>query len=398
MKIAAYIDINYSSGGALYQSTGAANILNKVKSKNFTIEFCCSSSETQKYFEIIGIKSKLFNKGSFFNRLNLFLFKLRIIKKIYKFFKIDNVFEKFIKKNNFDLVVFIDPSQLAIYCENINFIFNVWEMAHKKLSFFPEYNDNAFELKDKLYQYVANKSHKIIVDCKKSKFEFIKYYNCDHDKVRILPLMPNIIFKETINNSDKPLKKFKSVNLNKCFFFPAQFWAHKNHAYIVDALAYLKDQGINDYNCIFTGRDRGALQFIKSKIIKLNLVNNFIIHEYLSEEEIIYLYQNCFSLILPTFVGSTSLPLYESFYFNKRIIYNSSILDDDVKDKVINLDIKNKKNLFQIIKRIENKDSEFDNIKKKAKDYIDNELNEKSLIKRYNEILEEFHYYLTRYR
>ena len=109
MKIAAYIDINYSSGGALYQSTGAANILNKVKSKNFTIEFCCSSSETQKYFEIIGIKSKLFNKGSFFNRLNLVLFKLRVIKKIYKFFKIDNVFEKFIKKNNFDLVVFIDP-------------------------------------------------------------------------------------------------------------------------------------------------------------------------------------------------------------------------------------------------------------------------------------------------
>ena len=140
------------------------------------------------------------------------------------------------------------------------------------------------------------------------------------------------------------------------------------------------------------------MQFIKSKIIKLNLVNNFIIHEYLSEEEIIYLYQNCFSLILPTFVGSTSLPLYESFYFNKRIIYNSSILDDDVKDKVINLDIKDRKNLFQIIKRIENKDSEFDNIKKKAKDYIDNELNEKSLIKRYNEILEEFHYYLTRYR
>ena len=140
------------------------------------------------------------------------------------------------------------------------------------------------------------------------------------------------------------------------------------------------------------------MQFIKSKIIKLNLVNNFIIHEYLSEEEIIYLYQNCFSLILPTFVGSTSLPLYESFYFNKRIIYNSSILDDDVKDKVINLDIKDRKNLFQIIKRIENKDSEFDNIKKEAKNYIDNELNEKSLIKRYNEILEEFHYYLTRYR
>ena len=92
------------------------------------------------------------------------------------------------------------------------------------------------------------------------------------------------------------------------------------------------------------------------------------------------------------------MPLYESFYFNKRIIYNSSILDDDVKDKVINLDIKDRKNLFQIIKRIENKDSEIDNIKKKAKDYIDNELNEKSLIKRYNEILEEFHYYLTRYR
>lgn len=398
MKIAAYIDINYSSGGGLYQSTGAAQILNKIESDNFKIEFCCTSLETQNYFQNLGIKSKIFDKNSFFNRLNFLLYKFKIVKKILRLLKIENVFEKFIKKNNFDLVVFIDPSHLATYCETVNFIFNVWEIAHKKIPFFPEYKNNSIDLKDKLFQYAANKSFNIIVDCKKSKTEFSKFYNCNSDKIKVLPLIPNFIFKEIKSTQKTSHERFNNLNLKKCFFFPAQFWAHKNHAYLVDAIAYLAKKGIKDYHCIFTGRNRGTLNFIKSKIEKSGVSKNFTIYEYLPDNEVIHLYKECFSVILPTFVGSTSLPLYEAFYFDKSIIYNSSILDEDLKDKVIDINVKDPKDLYRIIKRIENNDIEFSNIKKKAKYYIDKELNEKNLIKKYSIIFDEFYYFLNRYK
>ena len=93
MKIAAYIDINYSSGGGLYQSTGVAQILNKIESDNFKIEFCCTSLETQNYFQNLGIKSKIFDKNSFFNKLNFLLYKFKIVKKILRLLKIEIVFD-----------------------------------------------------------------------------------------------------------------------------------------------------------------------------------------------------------------------------------------------------------------------------------------------------------------
>ena len=68
------------------------------------------------------------------------------------------------------------------------------------------------------------------------------------------------------------------------------------------------------------------------------------------------------------------------------------------QDKVINLDIKDPTDLFRIIKKIENNDLGFENITQKAKNYIDNELNEKNLINKYNEVFEEFFYYLKRYK
>ena len=121
------------------------------------------------------------------------------------------------------------------------------------------------------------------------------------------------------------------IQINKTLFFPAQFWAHKNHRYILDGFYYLQKQNNNEFNCVFTGRDRGNLDFIKKKIKEYDLEKKINIFEYLKDEEIIYLYKNCFSVILPTFVGNSSLPLLEAFYFHCKIIYHSEILDDEFR-------------------------------------------------------------------
>ena len=49
MNIVAFIDISGGSGGGLQQTLGVVNILNKFKSKNFNIEFCCSTKNAINY-------------------------------------------------------------------------------------------------------------------------------------------------------------------------------------------------------------------------------------------------------------------------------------------------------------------------------------------------------------
>ena len=46
------------------------------------------------------------------------------------------------------------------------------------------------------------------------------------------------------------------------FFYPAQYWAHKNHFRILDSLKYLNKVGLK-INFVFCGSDKGNLDFLK---------------------------------------------------------------------------------------------------------------------------------------
>ena len=398
MKIAAFVDISGGSGGGLQQTLGTINILEKIKSDKYEIKFSSSSRFASNYFKSRGIESLYFNKGSFLNKLNLKLFKFEFIKKILKFFNFSNSLEKFLIENNIDLVFFVDQSHLSIFCENKNFIFNVWNLDHKKHSFFPEYTYEKFISSEKIYKHASKRAFKIITDCKKTKLEFSEFYNCPKNKISILPLISNLIFNENNQSYENQNKSLKNIDLRKTLFFPAQFWAHKNHRYIVDAFYELNLKGETDFNCIFTGRDRGNLKFIQKKIREFGLEEKFFIYEYLEDEEIINIYKNCYLTILPTYVGNTSLPLFEAFYFRSRIGYNAEILEDVYKDKVINLKLDDPKNLYQIIKDINDNPEKFEIMTKNSKIFIDDLLDKRKITNQIKSIFDEYYGYHSRYK
>ena len=82
MKIVAFVDISGGSGGGLQQTLGVVNLLNKFKSKNFNIEFCCTSRNAINYLNSLGIQSKYFNKKNFVNKFFLKLFKIKFSKNL----------------------------------------------------------------------------------------------------------------------------------------------------------------------------------------------------------------------------------------------------------------------------------------------------------------------------
>ena len=48
-------------------------------------------------------------------------------------------------------------------------------------------------------------------------------------------------------------------------FYPAQFWAHKNHIYLLEGLKSLEDNFGLKVGAIFSGGDKGNLDFIKKR-------------------------------------------------------------------------------------------------------------------------------------
>jgi len=168
-------------------------------------------------------------------------------------------------------------------------------------------------------------------------------YKCNSKKIilqNLRPVLPKIY--ENLNAQYNYLSEFKKLKLNKkklWFFYPAQFWFHKNHSYIINSIKYINDLKIRNVNFVFCGRDKGYLAQIKYEINKKKLKSRFRIFNYLTDNQVISLYKYCDAVIMPTCLGRSSMPLLESFYFNKKIFYSSKVLDKKFYNYVDKVDL-----------------------------------------------------------
>jgi len=78
-------------------------------------------------------------------------------------------------------------------------------------------------------------------------------------------------------------------------------------------------------------------------------------------------------------VGSQSLPLFESFFFQKPMIYNEKILEPFYKDATLSLNIDDDQSLGLNIEKIINNPKLISNIIKKGSEFYEATLNENTI-------------------
>ncbi len=372
------MDITDKSGGKLHMAISICNHLKKIKNYNF--RFITTFENSKKILDKkLNINTLLFNKNTFSKRL------FNKLKKIFHFLPFKFPFEKFLIKEKIDLIFFLDPSPLIQSFENIKNIYTIFDIEHRELKNLPEFDEKKNHNRDHDYNLAGKKSSKIIVGTKNLKNKISMIYKIDNSKILDLKFPPPITEIEEIDISKVEKNIYQTVKNSNYLFYPAQFWHHKNHIFIVESIYQLKKANKLDFKIVFTGHDKGNLKNIENLIQKKDLKNEFIIFDYVKDEELNYLYKNCIAVIVPTLVAPHTFPLYEAFYFKKPIIYNSIILDPEFKDNVIGLDIKNNNHLEEIIKKIKDK-AYIKNLVEKNYDYFKKTFNQDNIIKQLSEI------------
>jgi len=114
------------------------------------------------------------------------------------------------------------------------------------------------------------------------------------------------------NCEDLYSKYFISKNY---FFLPNQFWTHKNHLCVIEALKLLKNKNL-DITIISTGntndpRNPNHFQEIKNKINSYGINNSFKILGLIPYEDMNMLLLNCIAIINPSFFEGWSTTVEE---------------------------------------------------------------------------------------
>ncbi|MBV6518770.1 MAG: glycosyltransferase family 1 protein [Candidatus Brocadia sp.] len=358
MNIAVILDYELQAGGGFQQSISTSVILNKYKNEKYNFIFLTPLKKNQDILRNYGIHAKHIHI-SFFNRFVSYFRRNYLIGKAIREFKIFQYakLDRYLLNLDVDVIYFLAPSWLALQVEAHKYLFTVWDLCHRDFMEFPEvYNFREFEVRERLFHAVLPKAIAVIVDSELGKENIIRRYGIDKRRVVSLPFLPSNTVKiseETYAANDIDVKHKYHIP-GEYLFYPAQFWSHKNHRYILDALRKLKEKHGKIINAVFCGSDKGNLNFILKKAKEYQIHDQIFYIGYADTAEIPYLYRQSIALVMPTYFGPTNIPPLEAFALGCPVCYpHLPGLEDQMKDAVFLMDIENPDSLVEILLKID---------------------------------------------
>src|SRR5690606_36914873 len=142
------------------------------------------------------------------------------------------------RRHGIDLMWFPTPSAERIECP---YLFTVWDLEHRAQHYFPEVSAGGeWDLREKFVGSMLKRASYVITGTEIGKREISTFYGVKPERVRILPHPTPRFALEVQDRKGLPTK----FGLKAPYvFYPAQFWAHKNHALLLRAITVLKDRG-----------------------------------------------------------------------------------------------------------------------------------------------------------
>lgn len=235
-----------------------------------------------------------------------------------------NAFEAFFTRQGIDLLYFLSPTGLAGDLEHLNYITTIWDLCHRDDPEFPEVRLNwEFEVRERFYHRILPKATAVLVDAEASRVHACRRYGLDPERVQVMPFAPA---PGTRITEDDYRAGFIDIGSKYALsvpyvFYPAQFWAHKNHVYLLQGLQRLAERFGHRIGAILAGGDKGNLPHVKEVTARLGLTEIVRFAGFVPDEELPYLYRQSLALVMPSYFGPTNLPPLEAFALGVPVLY-----------------------------------------------------------------------------
>ena len=219
-----------------------------------------------------------------------------------------------------------------------NYICWIPDFQHK---YYPEF----FEKKELIYRdrkfksYINNK-YGIVFSSKDSLKDFKKYYSSKKKNVYVVPFVSYIepiIRKLSRDDEIRILKKYGLFE-KKYTCIMNQFWQHKNHKIVFDAMEYLFANYDDDLHFVFTGkmedyRKPEYIGEIKKIIDNPNISSKINMLGYISREDQIVIMKNALFVTQPSLFEGWGTVVEDAKVLDKRIILSDIPIHKEQKNE-----------------------------------------------------------------
>jgi len=229
----------------------------------------------------------------------------------------DYYLEKILTRNNINILSHVALSKNKFFLPVIGWI---PDLQHK---YFPElFSKNELNQRNSGIRSTCERSRLIIVSSKESEKDLVRFVPESQKKVRVLPFTVKIPLPDEPADWEAVKKKY---GINKPYFLVAnQFWAHKNHKVIIDALGMLSGKK-GQFQIIVTGntrdyRNNGYFSGLIDYAEKNNVLKEFVTTGIIPYEDLIILMRHSLALINPSNFEGWNTAVEEAKALGKRVI------------------------------------------------------------------------------
>lgn len=130
-------------------------------------------------------------------------------------------------------------------------IIPIFDLMHRYEKFKEVCEHGEYKSREFHYNYVAKYAAGVLVDSEIGYQQVLECYNIDEKKLFVYRYKPPyyVTHYQLVDVS-------KKYNLPKHYiFYPAQFWSHKNHKIIIEALKIVNNSG-HDLSAVFVGEEK----------------------------------------------------------------------------------------------------------------------------------------------
>lgn len=227
-------------------------------------------------------------------------------------------------KEKLDLLII--PFQLMFGFENkVPYVVCIPDIMYKYYPNLPEYSLRNRILNNFVFRFSSKYSKVSVTDSEFGKNDLNRFFNIPKDKIFSIPFLPaGYIFTFKNMSMDEANEILKKYNLpEKFIFYPAQFWAHKNHINLIKAIKAAEEKFNQKVFLVLVGDDKANIENynnIKKQIDDLNISDRVLHLGYVSDKEVVALYKKSLALVYSTLLGPTNIPPLEAMILGTPVI------------------------------------------------------------------------------
>lgn len=354
--LAAFFDGKATDGGGYVHKVGTLRVLRRMQSAALKVVVICDSREALQTASDHGLRGvvqprkgirQLIGELSASRTARIYLGR-SLAPKL-------SPVDRLLTRLGADLTFFAGPDRRALQLHSHSYVFSILDLAHLEHPEFPEVSlFGEFERREQLYGDATRRAVAVVVDSEQGRRLVVEQYRVPSSRVYVAPFMMSLQVEAFAADESMAAAVRQRYGISDPYiFYPAQFWAHKNHRYVIAALRALRDRHGWAPQAVFCGSDKGALaavlRYAESAGVR-DLVNYC---GFVPDEDIPYLYAGALALVMPTYFGPTNIPPMEALRLGVPVCYSDlPAFREHLGDAVTYVDLEDPRSLADALHRI----------------------------------------------